>query len=188
MLSGTYQMSSTPGGRAIRRMEAETFRDAVLAVSGQLDPDRPAGPPPPVKSQDPSPADLAKNRRTYEDYPHRSVYLPVVRSHLYDLLTLLNFPNSTTPVGTRDNTTVATQALLMLNNPFLIEKAGQLASAVRTSEDPFADLHLRLFATPIDDQQRRWAGDFIEKAGGGDAAWAMLCHTLLISNDFLYVR
>ncbi len=188
MLSSTYRIASAPGGRAIRRLEAESFRDAVLAVSGQLDSDPPTGPPPTVKSGDPSPADLAKNRKTYEEDRHRSVYLPIVRSHVYDLFTLLDFPNPTTPTGNRDSTTVATQALLMLNNPFLLEKAAQLAQSVRTHDDPLDDLHLRLFAEPVDDEQRKWSEDFLHKAGGGEAAWAMLCHTLLISNRFLYVR
>lgn len=188
MLSSSYRMSTAPGGRALRRMEAEAFRDAVLAVSGQLNPAPPTGAPPAVKAQDPSPADLAKNRKVYEEYPHRSIYLPVVRSHVYDLFTLLDFPNSTTPVGRRDHTTVATQALLMLNNPFLMEKAAQISKLVRTHQDPLNELHLRLFAQPADDDQRRWAEEFLQKSGGKDAAWAVLCHTLLISNDFLYLR
>ena len=116
------------------------------------------------------------------------MYLPIVRSHVYDLFTLLDFPNPTTPTGNRDSTTVATQALLMLNNPFLLEKAAQLAQSVRTHDDPLDDLHLRLFAEPVDDEQRKWSEDFLHKAGGGEAAWAMLCHTLLISNRFLDVR
>ena len=188
MLSNTYRLSATKGGRTIRRMEAEVFRDAVLAVSGSLDHKSPDGPPPAVKAQDPSPADLAKNRQTYEGYPHRSIYLPVVRCHLYDLFTLLDFPNSTTPVGKRNSTTVATQALLMLNNPFLMTKAEAIAKDVRSHDDPINELHLRLFAHPADDEERRWANEFIGQSGGNDEAWSMLCHTLLISNDFLYLR
>ena len=188
MLSSTYRMASRPGGRTIRRMEAETFRDAVLAVSGGLHREAPSGPPPAVKFQDPSPADLARNRQTYEKYPHRSVYLPVVRSHLYELFTLLDFPNSTAPIGRRTNTTVATQALLMLNSPFLVTMADQLATAIRSHSDPLEELHLRLFAAPPDEVQRKWARDFLQRAGGDDEGWSLLCHTLLISNDFLYLR
>jgi hypothetical protein len=169
-------------------MEAETFRDGVLAVSGRLHREAPSGPPPAVKFQDPSPADLAQNRQTYEEYPHRSVYLPVVRSHLYELFTLLDFPNSTAPVGRRTNTTVATQALLMLNSPFLITKADQLATAIRSHSDPLEELHLRLFAAPPDEGQQKWARDFLQRAGGDHEGWSLLCHTLLISNDFLYLR
>lgn len=188
MLSSTYRTEAGQGLRKVRRVEAEVFRDSVLAVSGALDLSPHEGPPPTVKAQDPSPADLARNRKTYEEFPHRSVYLPVVRCHIYDLLTLLNFPNSTAPVGKRDNTTVATQALLMLNNPFLMDQAAKVATSVRQSEDPLNELHLRLFTKPIGKEERAWANEFLEASDDDESAWNTLCHTLLISNNFLYVR
>ena len=88
-----------------------------LMVSGNLNFSPPMAPLS-VKSQDPSPADLLKNRQSYETFFFRSVYLPVIRSHGYDLLALLGFPNATTTVGQRSQTTVPTQALMMMNNPF----------------------------------------------------------------------
>lgn len=187
-LSSTYRSQAGHGFRKMRRVEAEVFRDSVLAVSGALDLSSPQGPPPTVKAQDPSPSDLARNRKTYEEFPHRSVYLPVVRCHLYDLLTLLNFPNSTAPVGKRDNTTVATQALLMLNNPFLMDQAAKVAASVRKTKDPLNELHLRLFTKPISAEERTWAQEFLEASDDKENAWNTLCHTLLISNNFLYVR
>ena len=188
MLSSTYQLSSTEGGRSVRRMEAEVFRDAVLAVSGSLDPEAPDGPPPAVKAQDPSPADLARNRQVYEDYPHRSIYLPVVRCHVYDLFSLLDFPNSTTPVGRRDDSTVATQALLMLNSPFLMTQSSVIAARLRSYPDPLNELYLRLFARPVTGDERHAAEEFLRKAGGEKDSWGLLSHTLLISNEFLYLR
>ncbi|MCH2063831.1 MAG: DUF1549 domain-containing protein [Roseibacillus sp.] len=187
MLSNTYQLASSEGGNRVRRMEAEVFRDAVLSVSGSLKREAPAGPPPTVKAQDPSPADIARNREVYEDYPHRTVYLPVVRSHVYDFLSLLDFPNPTTPVGRRNSSTVATQALLMLNSPFLLEKSAEIATGIRSHDDPLEELYLRLFARPATQDERREAAKFLEEAGG-DEAWTLLCHTLLISNEFLYLR
>ncbi len=187
MLSSTYQLASTGGGSKGRRMEAEVFRDAVLSVSGSLNREAPGGPPPTVKAQDPSPADIARNRETYEDYPHRTVYLPVVRSHVYDFLSLLDFPNPTTPVGRRNSSTVATQALFMLNSPFLINKSAEIAAQLRSHDDPLQELHLRFFARPVTRDERREAAKFLKEAGD-DEAWALLCHTLLISNEFLYLR
>ena len=75
-----------------------------------------------------------------------------------------------------------------LNSLVLMENAAQISKLVRTHQDPLNELHLRLFAQPADDDQRRWAEEFLQKSGGKDAAWAVLCHTLLISNDFLYLR
>ena len=187
MLSATYQLASTGDGNRVRRMEAEVFRDAVLAVSGSLNREAPAGPPPTVKAQDPSPADIARNREIYEDYPHRTIYLPVVRSHVYDFLSLLDFPNPTTPVGRRNSSTVATQALLMLNSPFLLDKSAEIAARLRSHDDPLAELYLRLFARPATPEERHEATRFLEDAGDAEA-WALLCHTLLISNEFLYLR
>ena len=188
MLSSTYQLASSEGGRSVRRMEAEVFRDAVLAVSGTLDPEPPDGAPPAVKAQDPSPADLARNRQVYEDYPHRSIYLPVVRSHLYDLFSLLDFPNSTTPLGRRDDSTVPTQALLMLNSPFLMAQSEEVSTRMRTHPDPLNELYLHLFARPIEGSERLAAEQFLQNAGTEKDSWDLLCHTLLISNEFLYLR
>ena len=80
-------------------MDAETFRDALLAVSGSLNANAHLKKPIYVKAQDPSSEDLDKNRIAYESFPHRTVYLPVVRSHIYDLLALLDFPNAKAPTS-----------------------------------------------------------------------------------------
>ena len=173
--------------RDVRRLEAESFRDSVLMVSGNLNMSSPSSPLV-VKSQDPSPADLLKNRQSYENYQYRSVYLPVVRSHLYDLLTLLGFPNATTTVGQRSQTTVPTQALLMMNNPFLISQAQSLA--LRIGEGKVRELYLTLFARIPNPEEMEWINRFFEKhakISGHKKAWESLCHTLLISNEFLHV-
>ena len=189
MLSNTYQISGGQGGRGLRRMEAEVFRDAVLAVSGSLVREAPTGPPPKVKAQDPSPADIVKNRKIYEDAQHRSIYLPVVRSHVYNFLSLLDFPNPTAPTGRRGSSTVATQALLMLNSSFLINQSAVIARQIQSHEDPLHELYLRLFSRPVTTEERSEAQVFLREAGNdGPQAWALLCHTLLISNEFLYLR
>ena len=189
MLSNTYQISVGEGIRELRRMEAEVFRDAVLAVSGSLVREAPTGPPPTVKAQDPSPADIVQNRKIYEDYKHRSIYLPVVRSHVYDFLSLLDFPNPTAPTGRRGSSTVATQALLMLNSSFLINQSAIIARKIQSYQDPLHELYLRLFSRPVTDEERKEAMLFLREAGGDESrAWALLCHTLIISNEFLYLR
>jgi len=173
--------------RDVRRLEAESFRDSVLMVSGNLNMNPPSSPLV-VKSQDPSPTDLLKNRQSYENYQYRSVYLPVVRSHLYDLLTLLGFPNATTTVGQRSQTTVPTQALLMMNNPFLISQAQSLA--LRIGEGKVSELYLTLFSRIPNPGEMQWINLFFEKhakISGNKKAWESLCHTLLISNEFLHV-
>ena len=216
LLSSTYQMASAVRNpraeqmdlantlywkRDILRLEAEAFRDALLMLAGTLDL-RTGGTPLKVVSGDPSPSDLEKNRKVYEESPRRAVYLPVVRSNVYDLLTLLDFPNASTPEGNRVTTTVPTQALLMMNNPFLISQARRLVNRVRSDarlegERSRLDyLHRMLFSRPASPAELEWSLSFLEAYGAAatgiagvkdpELAWTALCQTLLISNEFVH--
>jgi hypothetical protein len=128
---------------APRRLEAEAFRDAVLAVSGRLDPTPPTDGPlakvNPYRSaeyfghQPAFAADLF-------DVPHRSVYLPVVRGVLPEVFQLFDFASPDRPVAARDRSTVPAQALYLLNNPWVIAQARHTAA--------------RLLATGPDDAAR----------------------------------
>src|SRR5206468_1186641 len=80
------------------RLEAEVIRDAMLAVSGALDPTM-YGP----GTLDP-------------DHKRRSVYFFVKRSKLVPMMVLFDAPDSLQDIAARPTTTVAPQALLMLNN------------------------------------------------------------------------
>jgi hypothetical protein len=55
------------------------------------------------------------------------LYLPVIRNNVYDLFQLLDFPDPAVPSGNRAMTTVALQALLMLNSDFVMGSADELA-------------------------------------------------------------
>ena len=211
--SSTYQMASNvenpaamerdPSNvllwkREMRRMEAEVFRDSLLHLSGRL---RWAldGGPMGVKSQDPSPKDLANNQSFYEKNDRRSVYLPVVRSNVYDLLTLLDFPNAATPVGSRVTTTVPTQALLMMNGDYLMNESRSIAKNWLNATDKALKPSLNLLyealltRSPTPDELA-WAKDFLEDFLPEDSdsnkteSWNALCHTLVMSNDFIHVR
>ncbi|MEX2027629.1 MAG: DUF1549 and DUF1553 domain-containing protein, partial [Pirellulaceae bacterium] len=133
LASATYQQSSVgstetiaadPENRlfsrtSVRRLEAEEVRDSLLAVSGQLD-HTIGGSLLKVKNRafffDHTSIDLT-------DYTsrRRSLYLPVVRNNVYDLFQLLDFPDPAIPSGDRATTTVAPQALLMLNSDLVMQ-------------------------------------------------------------------
>src|SRR5262249_8341021 len=137
--SATYQQSSfaTPEHLAkdlenrlfsratIRRLEAEELRDATLALSGQLD-----------TAMGGSLLNV-KNRAYFFDHTsidktdyssrRRAIYLPIVRNNVYDVFQLLDFPDPAVPTGDRATTTVAPQALLMLNSDFVMQAATGLA-------------------------------------------------------------
>ena len=219
MLSSTYQMAAqNPVVETAqldsenrlywrfnrRRLEAEEIRDALLFHAGRLDRSV-GGAQTKIKSRDLSPTDMVKNRRHYETFRRRSVYLPVVRTNVYKFLTLLDFPNACRPVGERDATTVPTQALMMMNSPFVIRQSEFLAKSILADERfdnnsaRIRQLYLRLLSRPPAEVETRWTRQFLEKyeqllKGEADdgirrwTAWTALCQTLISSNDFFYMN
>ena len=190
-------------GRAnVRRLEAEEVRDSLLAVGGQMD--RVFG----------GSMLTVKNRGYLFDHTsidktdytsrRRSLYLPVIRNHVFDLFQLLDFPDPAVPTGDRSTTTVAPQALLMLNSDFVMQSADELAARL-LSESTDDDQRLtRLYVIaygrePIADE-RTANRAFLAKveqslvASESDAdkhhrhAWGVLCHVTLAANEFFYVR
>ena len=98
--------------RPARRLEAEAIRDAILTIGGKLD----------TKMYGPAINEV--------ESPRRSVYLRVRRSELIPFLTLFDAPEPTQSIGDRGATTVPTQALTMMNSPFVRDMANRLAKQV----------------------------------------------------------
>jgi hypothetical protein len=122
------QMEIDPGNRwrwrmAPRRIDAESLRDALLAVSGKLDVTPPKGSP--IQTLPPNAAIGGKKGRNvdFEESFHRSVYLPILREDVPDFLQVFDFADPSTLTGRRDVTTVASQALLLMNSPFIVAQA-----------------------------------------------------------------
>ena len=102
--------------RARVRLEAEVIRDAMLAVSGELDPEM-FGP----GSLDPA-------------HHRRSIYFTVKRSQLVPSMTLFDAPDALQALGQRAATIVAPQALAMLNNEQVVERARAMARSLLAGE------------------------------------------------------
>jgi cytochrome c553 len=187
-----------------QRLDAEQVRDAMLAVGGNLDPAA-GGSLMEVLNRTyatggNAPPDVVK--RMHYDAPRRSVYLPVVRNAVYDLFAAFDYPEPGTVTGRRDATTVAPQALFLINSPFVRDQGRRLAERVRglgkdDGERVRAAYELVFSRTPTGAEMKA-AAAFLDRdeaalKGSGEknpraAAWARLCHALLASNEFLYVR
>ncbi|MBC7821742.1 MAG: DUF1553 domain-containing protein, partial [Planctomycetaceae bacterium] len=152
VLSRTYRQSSVyredafrtdPENRLLwraakRRLDAEAIRDAMLVVAGELDTTRPVGSlvgtkigdrPISLIGLDPNiPADLDGSR-------HRSVYLPVLRDRLPDVLDLFDFAEPSLVTGDRETTNVPVQALYLMNGSFVQSRATALADRVQREAD-----------------------------------------------------
>ena len=197
MLSGTYQQTAGEAGDyagfARRRLTAEELRDSILAVSGTLD--REPGRVHPF----PSPLGWGYTQHgpfnAVYDHDKRSVYLMVQRIKRHPFLALFDGadPNATT--AERRITTVPTQALYFLNDPFVHDKAAKLADRLTTSHK---DGHTRIEAAHLAVLGRKPVADdiadataFLAAAGTelGDEAKALASYvrTLIGGNEFLHI-
>ncbi len=205
MLSSTYQMSSDhredavridPENRLysrapVRRLEAEAIRDAMLFVSGRLDMNMGGPAITHVKNREFLFDHTSKDGTKYDSL-RRSVYLPVIRNHLYDFFELFDFPDSAVSQGDRPTTTVATQALLAMNSPLVWESAAKLAVELEAGGDRgLAAVYGKVLGrAPVQREVARFEA-FMAGLSDGDArraAMTMFCQALLASNEFLYVR
>jgi len=116
---------------APRRLEAEEIRDSILQSSGQLDLTHPNGSPSMrlrmIEMRDDGPV-VHSILKAADRSPYRSIYLPQLRGEVPRPLAAFDPVSQTLVTGQRDETTVPTQALFMLNSPFVREQSLILAS------------------------------------------------------------
>lgn len=118
---------------APRRLDAEALRDAILVASGELDPDRPHG------SMVAEKGNAFGPRLNMDDFnrpvTYRSVYLPIVRNAVPDSLAIFDGADPNIVNGMRDQTNVPSQALYLLNNPFLVQQGEAMARRIIAEAD-----------------------------------------------------
>jgi len=213
MLSRTYRLSagsdprnqeSDPMNEYLwrlppRRLDAESIRDAMLAVSGGLD--RTMGGehpfPPPEKW------DFTQHkpfRASYET-ARRSVYLMTQRTTRDAFMATFDGadPNASTPV--RITSTTPLQALYFMNSAFVHQQAARFAARL-SREAPTDRERVRrafwlAFGRPVTDEEERTAMGHLEQSGlasnGPPAerrrmAWESLARTLFRTSEFIHVR
>ncbi|MBK8095243.1 MAG: PSD1 domain-containing protein [Verrucomicrobiaceae bacterium] len=214
VLSRTYQLSSKKdamespsamekrralfGQQRVRRLDAETIRDAMLCATGQLD-------------AQPTTGSLIQHRDVlinelpplHQPSHHRSVYLLMLRNSMPPELTPFNLPDATTVTSHRDTAALSTQSLYLLNNAFILDQARSFATRLlHSSPDPTARIqtayHSALGRTASDSELLR-ARDFLREADSmlvstlenesqrETATWAAFCQALLVSNELRYI-
>jgi hypothetical protein len=196
-LSCDGEASSDPDNRWIgrhapRRLDAEEIRDAMLAASGSLVRERMASPAQDLKvvelkSDGPEAARLEKEAGASA---HRSVYLPLLRCLTPRALEVFDFANPGMVSGRRDITTVAPQALYLLNDPFVERQSRALAERLLGCADLDDVERIRLAyrltltrdATAREvERVRAFLSDYED-----EAAWAAFTQALLASAEFRY--
>jgi hypothetical protein len=187
VLSATYRQSShidsyahsvNPENNLLwrmnrRRLDVESWRDAILAAVGRLDPAI-GGP-----SIDPS--EPASRRRT--------IYSEVSRFEVNRMLALFDFPDPNVHSDQRVETTTPLQKLFVLNSPFMVRQAEALAERLRTEAGPDAESRIRrgyqlVYGRAPTDEELRLGLEYVEAT---EVSWRDYAQVLLASNEALMV-
>jgi len=180
-----------------RRLDAHALRDAMLTLSGTLDPTY-LGPNVQADSVD-SNSSGAQNLEY--DYvfadTRRSLYAPAFRNKRLEIFEAFDYADINGPIGQRTRSTIAPQALYFLNHPFVIEQslaAAQRLLADKTLSTPDARLtHLWLatLGRPPTPAERQSALDFLSASSSStDSPQDLHTHliqTLLATADFRFL-
>jgi len=216
--SRAYRMSSRPADSVaeekdpqnlllhrmpVRRLESEPLRDAMLAVSGQLNTAM-FGPPVPVHLTE----FMDGRGRPGQSGPldgagRRSIYQEVRRNFLPPMMRAFDCPMPFRTIGRRTASNVPAQSLILMNDPFVAGQAQAWAKAVLarsglSPEQRITELYETSLSRPPEPSELAAGLAFLERQGQahsgpgpqcspGQAAWADLCHVLLNLKEFVFL-
>lgn len=214
MLSSIYQMSATYNSDAFsedpenrlywrkdrRRMEAETLRDSILAISGELDTS--FGGTLLTIGNHAYVTSTASDKFSPYHVRRRSVYLPIARSSVYDFFQAFDFADPSTPNGQRATTTIAPQALALMNSRLVEEQsekwAEKLIQAVPNTSDRLQLAYRQAYGRPPTESEVNRGLQFLNqvtsalpsdsKINPEIKSWQSLCRVLIASSEFVYAE
>jgi hypothetical protein len=194
VLSATYQQSSDASPRNLsadpenhyfnrmnrRRLDFESLRDTLLAVSGNLD--LQVGGLPVDLGADPAPT-------------RRTVYALIDRQNLPGVFRTFDFANPDVSNQGRFYTTVPQQALALMNSPFVIEQARKLVqreeiARAKTEQDKIDSLYQLVWQRPAESAEVRQAEQFLALQSADKASLSPIekyAQVLLLSNELMFV-
>ncbi|MCA9058082.1 MAG: PSD1 domain-containing protein [Planctomycetaceae bacterium] len=187
---------------APRRLDAECLRDAILSVSGQLDPKPPVGSA--VARAGEGPVErfgATPIARAIEDLKntHRSIYLPVIRDNLPEALALFDGADPSLITASRNQTTVPAQALFLMNNEFILRASDAAADQLLQMDDVEQRIEtafLKFYGRPVNPdealQTRQFLAAYARQIGtdrnfnarSEHEVWSAFCQALFASAEF----
>ncbi len=216
LLSSAYRMSTAydeqaaavdPENRLLwrmnrRRLQAEEIRDTLLAASGRLTTSM-GGTLVGNQNHTYITSTASSNNTNYQS-PRRSVYLPVVRSAVYEVFSAFDFADPSTANGQRPSTTVAPQALFMMNSPLMLAQSRAMAERLLAEADDdqervrtaYESVYARRPSQEetaravrfVADYQSDLAGQKIDPAEARVRAWQAFCRVVLSANEAVYLN
>ncbi|MBI2823567.1 MAG: DUF1553 domain-containing protein [Planctomycetia bacterium] len=213
VLSSTYRMSGAASNDAVaadptnrlvhhmprRRLDAESIRDAVLAVSGRLDRAMFGPGVAPHLTPFMNGRGRPKESGPLDGAGRRSIYINVRRNFLTPMLLAFDYPTPFTTIGRRSASNVPAQALTMLNNPFVAEQAAVWARRILSAEGLTDDqrataMYVEAFGRRPDAEELAAVAAFLIEQRTGYAAadeqrvWTDLAHVLFNAKEFIFVE
>lgn len=185
----------------IRRLQGEAIRDAMLTISGRLD-RKSFGAPVPVYL---TPFMQGRGRPRggpLDGDGRRSIYISVNRNFLSPMMLAFDTPIPFTTIGRRTVSNVPAQALILMNDPFVINQAQVWAKRELASEGDaearINRLYERAFSRPALPnelstgieflQQQASAYGVTDKWQSDERAWSDLCHVLFNVKEFVFLK
>jgi hypothetical protein len=201
VLSRTYRLSTASGepqtdpeNRLLahmnrRRLDAEALRDTMLTVGGSLE----------LMMGGPTfPASLKTDVGFQFDAPRRSVYVPIFRCSLPEIFEVFDFANPSLVTGRRDVSTVAPQALFMMNHPFVRTQARLtaerlLSESQLTTENRVNHAYLLILGRNATEAEVMLSQQFLKSVTDTTEndqveAWAQLVQSMFSTIEFRYIR
>ncbi len=216
MLSSTYQMSSKPDEAGtskdpqnlllhrfrIRRLQGEVIRDSILAISGRIDKSM-GGRSVPVHLTPFMQGRGRPGQGPLDGNGRRSIYISVRRNFLSPMMKAFDTPQPFSSMGRRTVSNVPAQALILMNDPFVVQQAGVWAKRVlakpASPEDRIEQIYREAIgrrptteeltaATAFLQTQAAAYGLPVEKAADDQRVWTDLCHVVFNVKEFIFLR
>ncbi len=219
-LSRTYQMSSHSDPQAVQadpknllwhhrpptRLEGEAIRDALLTISGQLDRTMYGEPVPIHLTSFMDGRGRPGHSGPLDGQGRRSIYIAVRRNFLSPFMLTFDTPVPFSTMGRRNVSNVPAQALILMNDPFVVAQtkawAQRALSVVPPTDDQAASvgqriewMYLTAFGRPADEHEQQIAANFLQQQAEArnlsidDASlWADLAHALVNTKEFIFLR
>lgn len=216
VLSQTWRQAGSPNDAALqidprnrllhhyplRRLEAEAIRDAILAVSGRLDPQLFGRPINPARSNEDPQKRLFSG--PLDGNGRRSIYTKITIMEPPKFLSLFNQPEPKIPTGKRDVTNTPSQSLALLNDPFVKGQAEHWAKRLvakphESIEARLSDMFHAAYGRELTaDESERWLRAVSDLASlhqvtDGEvlshvALWQDIAHAIFNTKEFVYVH
>jgi hypothetical protein len=201
VLSRTYRLSSLRGNQQAdpenrllahmnrRRLDAEALRDTMLSVGGTLQFQMGGAT---------FPSSLKTDIGFRFQLPRRSVYVPVFRSSLPELFEVFDFANPSMVTGRRDVSTVAPQALFLMNHPFVRTQARLTAERLlseshMTAANRIDRAYLVILGRPATETEVLLSQQFLKSVTDTAEkdhvdAWTQMVQSMFLTIEFRYLR